>query len=112
MFDQALFDRLESRVQLDTVTGCKIWQGQTDGKADPYGRVSHKGCTIGAHIASWKANKGRIPKGYDIDHGCNVRLCIEISHLKPVTKLRNQRLKSKRAKHKGNALKCLSVSRR
>jgi hypothetical protein len=111
MFDQALFDRLESRVLLDPVTGCKIWQGQTDGKEDPYGRVSYKGQTIGAHIAMWKAVFGKIRKGYDVDHGCNVRLCIEYTHLKPVTKLKNQRLRQKRSKYRTDALKCLEVRR-
>lgn len=111
MFDQALFDRLMTYVREDEVTGCKIWQGQTDGKDDPYGRCSYKGCTVGVHIAMWKAVYGKIRKGYDVDHGCNVRLCIEYTHLKPVTKLKNQRLKKKRAKYKGDALKCLTIRR-
>lgn len=111
MFDKKLFDRLMSRVWINPLTGCHIWQGQTDGKPDPYGRVSYKSVTIGAHIAMWKSVFGRIPKGYDVDHGCNTRLCINIEHLKPVTVLKNQRLKAKRAKHKGDVLKCLEVKR-
>jgi hypothetical protein len=110
MFDQTLFDRLFSRVIIDPITGCHLWQGQTDGKEDPYGRTTYKGQTIGVHVAMWKACKGpRIPKGYDIDHGCVQRLCINIDHLQMVTKLKNQRLRVKRARHKGDVFRCLAV---
>lgn len=109
MFDQALFDRLMSFVQVNPVTGCHLWTGQTDGKEDPYGRTTYKGQTIAAHRAMWKACRGLFRKGFDVDHRCTVRLCINYDHLKEVTKLKNQRLKHKRKKHKGDVFKCLAV---
>lgn len=110
MFDQTLFDRLMANSYVHPTTGCRIWQGQTDGdKDDPYGRTTYKGQTIAAHRAMWKACKGKFRKGYDIDHGCTTRLCINFDHLKEVTKLKNQRLKHKRKKHKGDVFRCLAV---
>lgn len=109
MFDQALFDRLFSRVTIDPETGCHLWQGQTDGKEDPYGRTTYKGQTIATHIAMWKAIIGRIRKGFEIDHKCTRRLCINIDHLQEVTSLRNQRLRVKRSKHKHDVFKCLAI---
>jgi hypothetical protein len=109
MFDQALFERLFARVYVVPETGCHVWQGQTDGKETPYGRTTYKGQTIGAHIAMWKACNGRIRKGFQIDHKCTNRLCIRIEHLQEVTNLKNQRLRVKRAKHKGDVFRCLAV---
>jgi len=111
MFDQALYDRLIARTILD-VHGCRLWQGQTDGKKDKtniYGRTSYRGHTIAAHIAMWKAVKGRPRKGMQIDHRCANTLCIEITHLQERTNLKNSRLREKRKKHKGDVLKCLAV---
>ncbi|QIG66891.1 HNH endonuclease protein [Rhizobium phage RHph_TM3_14A] len=111
MFDQALYDRLIARTVLD-MHGCRIWQGQTDGKKDKtnvYGRTTRKGVTIATHIAMWWAVKGRPRKGMQIDHRCANTLCIEITHLQERTNLKNSRLREKRKKHKGDVLKCLAV---
>lgn len=112
-----MYEELVARIMANTVhdpeTGCRIWQGNTDGRDDPYGRVSFKGTTIAPHIAVGRyglQKQGKKPrKGYQFDHKCNRRLCVEENHLQEVTNLRNQRLKKKRAKHKGNPLKCLEV---
>lgn len=114
MFDQTLFDRLIARVIVvhhddNPAHDCHIWNGQTDGKEDPYGRTSYKGQTIGAHIAMWKAVVGKIRKGFNVDHKCCNRLCIRIEHLQEVTALKNQRLRVKRSKHKGDVFRCLAV---
>lgn len=109
MFDSNLFERLFARVEIDPETDCHLWQGQTDGKADPYGRTTFKGQTIGAHIAMWRALKGKVRKGFEIDHKCTRRLCINIEHLQEVTGKRNSRLREKRKPHKGNVFKCLAI---
>jgi len=65
------------------------------------------------HVAVMKAalqRKGKkLAKGRQVDHKCNRRLCCEENHLQPVTGLKNQRLRVKRAKYKGDALRCLEV---
>lgn len=108
MLDQQLFDRLFARCIVNE-HGCHIWQGQTDGKPDPYGRTTLKGITIATHIAMWWAHKGKPRKGMQIDHRCAVRLCINIEHLQERSNLKNSRLREKRKKHKGNVLMCLAV---
>jgi hypothetical protein len=57
----------------------------------------------------WKAVVGKIRKGRNIDHKCTNRLCIRFEHLQEVTVLKNQRLRVKRSKHKGNVMRCLAV---
>lgn len=111
MFDQKLFDRLFARVIIDEITGCHIWQGQTDGRPDPYGRTTLYSTTIATHIAMWFAHTGQVPRGkkHHIDHRCTVRLCINFDHLQLRTVKKNMQLREKRKKHKGNVLACLAV---
>lgn len=108
-----MFEELYNRIMANTIhdeeTGCRIWQGGTDGKADPYGRIKHKSHTIATHIGVWKHAKGKIKRGYDIDHKCNRRLCVEKTHLQQVTKLKNQRLRAKRAKYRDDVFRCLAA---
>jgi len=108
MFDQALHDRIAARCVRDDETGCLLWQGQTDGDPDdPYGRTTYKGQTIAVHIAMFKAKKGKIRKGFQIDHKCTRRLCVE--HLQEVTGKKNARLREKRKKHKHDVFKCIAI---
>ncbi len=110
MLDQKLFDRLFARVEIDPLSNCHIWTGQDDGDPiDPYGRTTYKGQTVGTHIAMWKACKGKIRKGFQIDHRCTRRKCINIDHLQEVTNKRNQRLRVKRSNHKHDIFKCLAI---
>lgn len=108
MFEE-LYNRIKANCLVDPVTGCHLWQGQTDGKEDPYGRTSYRGQTIATHIGVFKAKKGRIKKGYDVDHKCNRRLCCNEDHLQQVTKSRNNKLRIKRAKHRDDVFRCLAV---
>jgi hypothetical protein len=67
---------------------CWIWQG-----------ASHKGyghCDSNSHLGEqsvhrwmYKKHKGPIPKGYEVDHLCGIRLCGRPVHLEAVTKLKN-----------------------
>lgn len=108
MKDQDTYDRIMARTVLDPETGCRIWQGQTDGKDDPYGRTTYKGQTIAVHLALWRAKKGKIRKGYEIDHKCTRRLCCEFDHYQEVTRKKNARLREKRKPHKHDVIKCLA----
>ena len=95
MFEE-VYERMIRNCVRDEETGCLIYQGQTDGKEDPYGRISYRGTTMATHLVSWKRHKGRIPKGYDVDHKCTRRLCVEINHLMAVSKSKNAKLRDKR----------------
>ena len=58
---------------------CRLWSLSTDD--DGYGNASYKGKRIGAHRLSWMEANGPIPKGMCVCHTCDVRPCIEPTHL-------------------------------
>jgi hypothetical protein len=44
-----------------------------------------------AHRLAWIRAKGKIPKGYEIDHKCQNKRCINIEHLDCVTHAENMK---------------------
>jgi hypothetical protein len=69
--------------------GCLIWQGRP-GK-NGYGRISVNNRVFYVHRVSYETHVGPIPEGLTIDHLCRIRMCIEPTHLEPVTLAENTR---------------------
>jgi len=68
---------------------CWLWTGPVTQSG--YGQMTHGGRTTGAHRASYLTFVGPIPDGYEIDHLCRVRNCVNPEHLEPVTHEENVR---------------------
>lgn len=73
---------------------CKPFLGYKD--KDGYGRDGN-GALV--HREVYKKSVGPIPLGYEIDHLCNQRDCIEVTHLEAVTKAENLRRQGERQTH-------------
>jgi hypothetical protein len=75
--------------------GCWLWTGVTGGSAGRYGyfregtkRTDPK---VPAHRWVYEQLVGPIPVELELDHLCRVRLCVNPSHLEPVTHPENSR---------------------
>lgn len=85
-------DRFAEKIAL-TDGGCIVWIAGTQGEG--YGqffggrKVPGEHAKIAAHRWSYEYHVGPIPEGYEIDHLCRTRLCVNPDHLEPVTPQEN-----------------------
>lgn len=87
------------RKVLKTEHGCWLWQGTTGGSNARYGyfRPGTKSSDpkVMAHRWLYEQMVGQIPDGYELDHvsarGCTSKLCVNPSHLEPVTHEENRK---------------------
>jgi len=70
-------------------TGCVLFTGHLDKQG--YGRIFHDGEKRLVHRVAYEIFVGPIPEGYEVDHLCFVRNCINTEHLEAVTPLENTR---------------------
>lgn len=75
-------------------SACWVWGGAVDHGG--YGRFTHTEPgqarrTLSAHRESYKAYKGHIPEGFEVDHLCRNTRCINPDHLEAVTGKENNR---------------------
>jgi hypothetical protein len=82
-------------VSINETSGCWNWLGDVYGHGRFwYGRFYIKGYFHAAHRFSYVLHKGKIPKGLQIDHKCENKLCVNPEHLDAVTGGENQSRKN------------------
>lgn len=86
---QMTAERLFANTLPEPNSGCWLWTGSYNQFG--YGRANLNGQRVVAHKASFILHRGPVPDGMELDHICRVRLCVNPSHLEPVTKLVNVR---------------------
>jgi hypothetical protein len=93
-----LIDRLLSRVEIITESGCWIWMGCVDQKG--YGRIASrfKCSPLKAYRVSYELFVGQIPTGKVVRHKCDVSCCINPFHLEVGTQKDNAKDASRRGR--------------
>ena len=66
---------------------CLIWTGAI--KDTGYGAMWDGKRVVRPHRWNWEREHGTIPPGTDLDHTCHNRACVELSHLRLVTRKQN-----------------------
>ena len=90
MQSDQLVRRFLATVHPEPFSGCWLWSGTIGGSG--YGYISvggRAGIRARAHRLAYELFVGPIPKGFDLDHLCRVRLCVNPNHLEPVTRSEN-----------------------
>lgn len=67
------------KVRVRAPSECWLWTGIV--MSSGYGQFSIKRKTVSAHRTSWEINRGQIPEDLHVLHRCDVKLCVNPSHL-------------------------------
>lgn len=85
-------ERFWAKVSPVNENGCRLWLGaKSRSTGGYYGSFSQsfEGTTRRsqrkAHVYAWELAHGPVPDGLELDHLCRVRMCVEETHLEPVT---------------------------
>jgi hypothetical protein len=82
-------DRLDAYAARDPESGCLIWQRALNSRG--YGVLWADGRLQLAHRLAWIRTHGEPTPGLVIDHLCNRKACIEITHLQQLSNSQNLR---------------------
>ena len=83
-----LVARFYEKADIKTNEECWIWRGAT--APHGYGVFNLGQNTYrGAHRVAYQLSIGPIPDGFDLDHLCRRRNCVNPLHLEPVTRKEN-----------------------
>lgn len=92
-------DRFEARIARCPMSGCWIWTGTIN--KDGYGQFAIDGRTLLSHRVAWEFFVGPLPSDLFVLHSCDVRSCVNPSHLFIGTHLDNMADMTKKGRRIG-----------
>lgn len=89
MRGEPLVERIMAKVR-KVESGCWIFTGGLQGRGYGHIRGENRKMVV-AHLALYRALKGPVANGLELDHICRVRACVNPDHLEQVTHQENVR---------------------
>lgn len=77
--------RFMDKIRL-TPNGCWIWTGAVNGFGYAHLHTYVRGKPERAHVWIWQLINGQKPEGMELHHMCQIRHCVNPSHLRLVTR--------------------------
>lgn len=93
-------EAFQARTQWNEEMGCLEWTGAKTSQG--YGNMRVNGENKPAHRYAWERENGTVPQGFDIDHICHNRTCVNAEHLRVAT--RSDNLSHRRGPQSNNRL--------
>lgn len=84
MLTESLRDRFNARHEPEPMSGCWLWTGITSLIGYGYfpaARSIHGCPELMAHRIAWHLHRGPVPDGMKVLHHCDVRSCVNPTHL-------------------------------
>lgn len=82
------------RLKAHTKEDGECWRWTRYRDRDGYGQTNLAGRSYRAHRAVFELTVGPIPKGYHLHHVCEVKDCVNPTHLHPITPADHNRLRA------------------
>jgi hypothetical protein len=77
--------------------GCRIWMGRIDRRG--YAAMSWQGAPTSVSRFVCEATHGPMPRRLVAGHVCDIPLCVEVTHIRPITQSQNALERYRRAPH-------------
>lgn len=81
--------RVLDKIAFEPESGCWLWTGGLTGRG--YGGLWVDGHMRSAHRVLRETLVGPVPQGFELDHKCRIRSCVNPDHVEPVTHRVNMR---------------------
>lgn len=84
--------RLDDKILPEPNSGCWLWEGRVIEERGGYGYAHYDKKDHLVHRLIYTLCVGPIPEGYEIDHKCFVRCCVNPAHLRPMERIAHHRM--------------------